>query len=118
MAEWRGLASAIDIPNIYESFIGVFGYILTLLFDPAVVDAVATALLDLFSVSEKEKDFMFLTYLPAIRLASCHHYLGLRDRVELATNTVATVVKLLFAFLWQVRDESGCPIPLHTGEYH
>ena len=106
MSEWTGIARAIDIPNIYESFIGVFGYILTLIFDPEVVDAVATALLDLFGVSVAEKDFMFLTYLPAIRKASSHHYLGLRDRMELARNTLATVAKLLFAFLWQVREES------------
>ena len=107
VSEWRGLASAIDIPNLQKSFIGVFGYILTLLFDPEVVDAVATAFLDLLGASVEDKDFMFLHYLPAIRQASSHHYLGLRDRMELARNTLATVAKLLFAFIWQVREESG-----------
>ena len=105
VSEWRGLASAIDIPNLQKSFIGVFGYILTLLFDPEVVEAVATAFLDLLHASAEDKDFMFVNYLPAIRQASSHHYLGLRDRIELGTNTLATAAKLLFAFLWQVREE-------------
>ena len=67
VTEWRSLASAIDIPNLQKSFIGVFGYILTLLFDPEVVDAVATAILDLLAVSDEDKDFMFVNFLPAIR---------------------------------------------------
>ena len=41
-------------------------------------------------------------FLPAIRNASSHHYLGLTDRLELLTNTVFTVAKLLYAFVWQV----------------
>ena len=92
------------MPNLQKSFIGVYGYILTLLLDPEVVDMVALALLDLFGVSSDDKDFMFQSYLPAIRQASSHRYLGLRDRIELATNTLATSAKLLFAFLWQVRE--------------
>ena len=83
----------------------MYGYILTLLVDPEVVDVVAMAFLDLLGVSADDKDFMFQSYLPAIRQASSHRYLGLRDRIELATNTLATSVKLLFAFLWQVREK-------------
>ena len=41
-------------------------------------------------------------FLPAIRNSSSHHYLGLTERLELLTNTVFTVAKLLYAFVWQV----------------
>ena len=37
-----------------------------------------------------------------LRNASSHHYLGLRDRLELGRNTFATALKLLYAFVWQV----------------
>ena len=33
---------------------------------------------------------------------SAEHYLGLRDRLQLWRNTLATVAKLGYAFLWQV----------------
>ena len=46
--------------------------------------------------------FVMDAFLPAIRSASSHHYLGLTDRLELLTNTVFTVAKLLYAFVWQV----------------
>ena len=93
VSDWTSIGSAIDMPNLEKSFIGVYGYILTLLVDP-VVDMVAMVFLDLLGVSAGDKDFMFQSYLPAIRQASFHHYLGLRDRLKLATNTVATSVKL------------------------
>ena len=37
-----------------------------------------------------------------IRTVSAEHYLGLRDRLQLWRDTLATVAKLGFAFLWQV----------------
>ena len=94
VSDWASIGSAIDMPNLEKSFIGVYGYILTLLVDPEVVDMVAMVFLDLLGVSADDKDFIFQFYLPAIRQASFHHYLGLRDRLKLATNTVATSVKL------------------------
>ena len=115
MSDWASIASAIDMPNLQKSFIGVYGYILTLLVDSEVVDLVAMAFLDLLGVSADDKDFMFKSYLPAIRQASSHHYLGLRDRIELATNTVASSVKLLFAFLWQVSEGQVMSLLLFAG---
>ena len=37
-----------------------------------------------------------------IRTVSAEHYLGLRDRLQLWRDTLATVAKLGYAFLWQV----------------
>merc|ERR1711962_1093510 len=67
------------------------GYILTLLLDPATVDQVAPPLLDLLGVSEEDHHFLQIDFLPAIRNASSHHYLGLRDRLELGGNTFASL---------------------------
>ena len=39
---------------------------------------------------------------PWYRKVSSSHYLGLRDRLQLWSNTLATVAKLGYAFIWQV----------------
>ena len=100
--EWHAITSDIDVPSIQRTFAGIVGYILTLLFDPDIVDQVALLFLDLFGVSQDDRDFMMISFLPAIRKASSHHYLGLRDRITLGTNSLATLLKLFYAFVWQV----------------
>ena len=103
MYEWHAITSDIDVPSIQRTFSGIVGYILTLLFDPAIVDQVASLFLDLFGVSQEDRDFMMISFLPAIRKASSHNYLGLRDRITLGTNSLATLLKLFYAFVWQVK---------------
>jgi len=99
--KWHDITSGINLPRIQRTFGALFGYILTLLLDPATVDQLAPPLLDLLGVPEEDHDFLALDFLPAIRNASSHHYLGLRDRLELGRNTFATALKLLYAFVWQ-----------------
>ena len=103
MYEWHAITSDIDVPSIQRTFSGIVGYILTLLFDPDIVDQVASLFLDLFGVSQEDRDFMMISFLPAIRKASSHNYLGLRDRITLGTNSLATLLKLFYAFVWQVK---------------
>ena len=40
MEKWHDLTSGIDLPRIQRTFGALFGYILTLLLDPATVDQV------------------------------------------------------------------------------
>ena len=40
MEKWHDLTSGIDLPRIQRTFEALFGYILTLLLDPATVDQV------------------------------------------------------------------------------
>merc|ERR1711971_554391 len=100
--KWHEITSGINLPAIQRTFGALFGYILTLLLDPATVEQLVPPLLDLLGVGEDDHDFLALEFLPAIRNASSHHYLGLRDRLELGRNTFATALKLLYAFVWQV----------------
>ena len=101
--EWHAITSDIDVSTIQRTFAGIVGYILTLLFDPVIVDQVSSVALDLLGVSQEDRDFMMIYFLPAIREASSHHYLGLRDRITLGTNSLATLLKLFYAFVWQVK---------------
>ena len=64
---WHDITSGINMPAIQRTFGALFGYILTLLLDPATVDQLAPPLLDLLGVSEEDHDFLALEFLPAIR---------------------------------------------------
>ena len=65
--EWHDITSGIQLPRIQRTFGALFGYILTLLLDPATVDQLAPPLLDLLGVSQEDHDFLELDFLPAIR---------------------------------------------------
>jgi len=99
--EWDAIQEGIDLPNLQRTFAGIFGYIVSLLLDPESGDQLLTPFLDLLGVEQEDKDFFNLAFLPAIRKVSAEHYLGLRDRLQLWRNTLATVAKLGYAFLWQ-----------------
>ena len=56
---------------------------------------------DLLGVPEEEKEFFLLTYLPELEAITDLHPLTTLEKAELLENTAGTVMKLLFAFLWQ-----------------
>merc|ERR1711936_703994 len=92
VTSWMSICNTISMPSLQRTFTGIFGYILTLLLDPATVDQLVPVFLDLLAVSEEDREFTTLYFLPAIREASSGHYLGLRDRLVLLRDTLATVV--------------------------
>ena len=56
----------------------------------------------LLGVSEEEQRFLLETYLPLLQEEVTGRYqLTVLEKAELVENTVGTVSKLLFAFLWQ-----------------
>merc|ERR1719187_151429 len=79
----------------------MFSYILTLLVDPHIVDSVVVPLMSSFGLSEEAIQFYTEDYLPLIRNTTDGISLGEEDRISVATNTMATVGKLLVAFFWQ-----------------
>ena len=50
----------------------------------------------------QDKAIIIIIIIVIIRKVSAEHYLGLRDRLQLWKNTLATVAKLGYAFIWQV----------------
>ena len=112
VTEWSAITSSIDIPKLQKTFCGVLGYIFTLVFDPETVDQLVPTLMETFGVlpddqvivlenwmlehKHKYKHdnklitniifhnqvFVMDSFLPSIRNASSHHYLGLNDRLN------------------------------------
>ena len=52
-------------------------------------------------MDEETRDFIFETYLPLLDLNIGHIHLSILENAELSENTLGTVIKLLYAFLWQ-----------------
>ena len=52
-------------------------------------------------MDEGTRDFIFETYLPLLNLNIGHIHLSILENAELSENTLGTVIKLLYAFLWQ-----------------
>ena len=122
---WYETFRIVDIPDLTLTFSGIFGHILLLelglnntitiaepimglrqkiyyLFvDKNILSHIQNSLLDLLGVGEKDKEFIFSTYLPVLEENIGHIELSLLEKAELSENTLGTVTKLLYAFVWQ-----------------
>ena len=56
---------------------------------------------ELLKVDEEIREFIFETYLPVLDENIGHIELSLVENAELSENTLGTVIKLLYAFVWQ-----------------
>ena len=102
VSDWTDAMAMLDIPPLTKTFSGIFGYILLLgLGDLNDTISVTTPLMDAFGVSPEDKEFFLSSYLPAVDDATEHVSLTLLEKTELMENTVATVIKLFYAFFWQ-----------------
>ena len=52
-------------------------------------------------MDEEVKEFIFDSYLPVLENQIGHIDLDLLESAELLENTLGTVIKLLYAFVWQ-----------------
>ena len=57
--------------------------------------------LDLLGVDDEMKDFIFGLYLPLLEEHIGHIKLTVLEKAELLENTIGTVAKLLYGFVWQ-----------------
>jgi len=100
--EWNQIADVFDIiPSIQRAFGGVFGYILSIITDLETAVAVGTPFLDLLGVSAEDKSFFIDDYLPLADNLTANISLSQFEKAQLIEDTVGTVLKLLFAFVWQ-----------------
>ena len=56
---------------------------------------------DLLGIDEEIEEFIYDSYLPVLEKQIGHIDLDLLESAELLENTIGTVIKLLYAFVWQ-----------------
>ena len=101
--EWYDAAGLFDImPSIQKTMGGIFGYVLILLSpDLETAIAIGTPFLDALGVSPEDKMFFLDDYMPLLQNATENVTISVLEKAELLESTAGTVMKLLYAFVWQ-----------------
>lgn len=102
--EWGDLLESADVPNLRLTMCGYFSTVLTLLYPPEMVDEIVDYLLGQFTdMTEDIKVFCLQEFLPEIRnVVTKNQTLPHNEWLAFEGNTFSTLIKLLYAFLWQV----------------
>ena len=74
---------------------------MSLIFPPEIVDSIIPIVLDLFNVNDALQDFFINSFLPELRNATSELHLELDQKTSLLKNMAGTLVKLIYAFVWQ-----------------
>lgn len=106
--DWGTELLAADFPNLRLTMCGYFGTALSLLYPADVVDSVVDFLLGQFAdITPDIKEFCIGEFLPELRLATANFNLPQEEFLRLEGNTYSTLIKLLYAFLWQEEALAG-----------
>jgi len=107
---WEEGIADLDTPEYMMTFAGIVSTLLTVQLPPEQVDSIIDLLADAFSLPEDIKKFLVEQYLPEIRVATADVSLGILENIQIELDTVATLMKLIYAFLWQEYVLTGADI--------
>jgi len=98
---WKDGIAALDTPDYMLTFSGLVCTLLTLQLSTEQVDTIVPPLMDAFNLPDDARAFIFDHYLPEIRLATANTSFGILELGHFQLNTVGTLTKIIYAFLWQ-----------------
>jgi len=98
---WTAGIADLDTPDYMLTFSGLVCTLLTLQLPQDQVDAIVPPLMDAFGLPEDARAFIFDNYLPELRLATADISFGALELGHFQLNTVGTLMKIIYAFLWQ-----------------
>jgi len=108
--QWKDEIASLDTPDYMMTFAGLVTTLLTIQLPPDQVDTLIDVLAEAFNLPDDMKLFLLDHYLPEIRLATADVNLGILDNIQLELDTLATLMKLIYAFLWQEYVLTGSDI--------
>merc|ERR1711998_702161 len=102
MGDWNEALQELDVPDYFFTFATIVVNALTLMLPDAVADEVINVLVGLFStmLPPDVKVFLTQTYLHNIR-GAIDFQLTLQEKEAMVPVFLGTVIKLLWAFVWQ-----------------
>jgi len=98
---WSQGIADLDTPDYMLTFSGLVCTLLTLQLPQDQVDAIVPPLMDAFGLPDDARAFIFDNYLPEIRLATADISFDSLELGHFQLNTVGTLMKIIYAFLWQ-----------------
>jgi len=99
--DWHAALNALDRPQYFFTFGAIIVSALTLIAPDAINDKLIPPLMSAFNLSPEVQTFLLDTYVPTIRGAMAGVKLTLAEKVSLVPKFLGTVLKLLYAFMWQ-----------------
>lgn len=103
VSAWQKYIADLDMPNYYLTFAALVSNVLNVLLPAQTVDIIFDALAEAFALPEEDYAFMVEQYFPALRSATSEKRIRLSvpEKGALGLKFIGTLVKVLYAFLWQ-----------------
>ena len=101
VADWGLILDSADFPSVREGMCTFFATAITIFFPPETVDLIINFLFDAFNLPEDMRQFCLIDFIAEIRDATSHIELSLAEKGKIEGNTIGTVLKLVYAFVWQ-----------------
>jgi len=99
--EWRAAVRGLDVPGYYMTFAAIVINCLSLIAPDAINDKLIPLAMSVFGISHLDQKFLMQTYLPALRGALAGVPMTFEERAALVPKMLGTLMKLLYAFIWQ-----------------
>jgi hypothetical protein len=99
--DWLSALDKLDQPDYFFTFGALIINALTLVMPDRISDGIIKLAMSLFGLSPQAQAFLVDSYVPTIRGAMANLHLTLKEKAVLSEKFVGTVLKLLFAFVWQ-----------------
>jgi len=99
--DWHGALNALDRPQYFFTFGAIIIQALTLIAPDAINDKLIPPLMSAFGLSAEVQEFLTDIFIPTVRGATKDLHLTLGEKAALVPKFLGTLVKLLYAFIWQ-----------------
>ena len=107
--EWAQILDTADLPHVYElTFAAIISLTCSLIYPWFLTYYMIKVLAYLLIPPDKNPSFIVNEYLPELQVAVQSVQVSLSDKKTLLTRFTATLMKILFAFMWQ---EFFIPLP-------
>jgi hypothetical protein len=99
--DWLAALNKLDRPQYFFTFSAIIVNSLTLMLPDWIVDKVVPLAMSAFGLEPDVRAFIEDKYLPTIREATADVHLTLSEKAALLPKFAGTIMKLLWAFVWQ-----------------
>jgi len=103
VSQWLQQIEQLDMPFYETTFSAIISTLLSLLLGDSAAGSIINALAAAFKLPAEDMDFLLDHYLPTIRSALADVNLSILQKLTLTRAFVGTLIKLLYAFVWQER---------------
>ncbi|KAF2365485.1 hypothetical protein FHG87_003769, partial [Trinorchestia longiramus] len=112
VSEWYDFTQSLDIPDYYLSFAGIFCTAATVGLPPEIVDQYLPVVAGAFGLPDEFLTFIQNDYLPELRNLTSTLKLSIVEETKFLENLIGTLVKLVYAFVWQEQVLTDNPVLL------